>query len=965
MKNPAEKKPAIPLTRYITISLLSVLLFHLITIQCFSQEFGRFSPGIKWQQINTPAVRVIFPKGLEPQANRVANNILYINQNNRTSIGQLSKKLDLVLNNQGVISNGYFTLMPFRSEFFTIPMQNGNELGTTEWLDILSVHEYRHALQYMNLRRGFNKVAWYLAGDIGWGSIINLTVPGWFLEGDAVATETALSSQGRGRLPSFRQLSKSLLLNDRQYSYMKARNGSYRDMVPDPYEFGYLLCSYGRENFGNDFWLKVMRQTSSLSFLAYPFSFSVLTRTGMTTRQFYSKALSDYKNTWSKEISEQRITPAAPLSKASRTVTSYRFPVCLPDGNILVYKESYKEIGAIYRIGPGGTETRICTTGISLDPYFTVSGNLLTWTEVTWDPRYSAKSYSDIVVYHSDTNKKVYLTRKQRYFSPALSPDGRLIVAVESEVSGNCRLIILDRRTGEVKIILPNPEKFYYTYPKWDADGKSILSSVRSAAGNSLIIRQLITDGSVKKLSPEFNHYIGEVLVTGDAVIFSASFSGTNNLYSLDRGNGTIRQLTGSKFGATCPAISADGRKLVYSDFNYRGYRLAAASTDSLLMTPIDPVPLNKMKMFDHNYFQKEGGAIFDKIPDQTPDSKPYQPLKHAGRLHSWMISNDYFSAGINLISDNVLNNLHAEAGFDYYYNENSPGFNALIEYGGIFPVLSAGVSRHYRSSDQSSVLFGSDTARLISLDDNLSLGISVPLNFTRGKFYRYGNIRVGYQYISNKDLRSATNSRDKTLVVNALSGKISYFSIMKKARQNISSPLGAGLELSANQSVDSENAAQYQAIGDFAVRGIFPNHNLVLSAGYKYESVEDRYHFMDLFIYPRGYPIAKSNRMLTLQAGYHFPIAYPDFGFWGILYCSRIRASLFADYGHASTPAGINEGYTGNLFSTGTELILDIRWLNLVEIPLGIRFSLLLTPDKRDPGRKTAWELVIPVIRL
>ncbi|MCX6223316.1 MAG: hypothetical protein NTV01_00945, partial [Bacteroidia bacterium] len=356
MKNPAEMKPATPLTRFIVVFLFPVLVFHLFTIQSFAQEFGRFKPGINWQQISTPAVRVIFPKGLESQATRVANNILYINKNNRTSIGPLSKKLDLILNNQGIISNGYFTLMPFRSEFFTIPLQDGNELGTTEWLDILSVHEYRHALQYMNLRRGFNKLAYYFSGEIGWGVMVNLAIPGWYFEGDAVATETALTNQGRGRIPSFLKQSKSILLNDRKYSYMKARNGSYRDIVPNQYELGYLLCSYGREKFGNDLWPKVINQTSWFDWMIYPFSTAVRTHTGMNTRQFYNKALSDYKKKWKKETSTSGLTPFSNLSHPAKTITNYRFPVFEQDGNLLVYKDSYKEIGAIYRISPDGKE---------------------------------------------------------------------------------------------------------------------------------------------------------------------------------------------------------------------------------------------------------------------------------------------------------------------------------------------------------------------------------------------------------------------------------------------------------------------------------------------------------------------------------------------------------------------------------------------------------------------------------
>ena len=945
------------------------LFFILITIlspnQVFSQDFGGFKPGLNWRQINTPAVRVIFPKGLETQANRVANTILYLNRNNRTSIGPLSKKLDLILNNQGVISNGYVTLMPYRSEFYTTPMQDGFALGTNPWLDLLSVHEYRHALQYINMRQGFTKIVWWLSGEAGWGSLINLTTPAWFFEGDAVATETALTSQGRGRMPSFLQQYKSILLNDRRYSYMKARNGSYRDIVPNAYELGYLLCSYGRDRFGNDLWLKVIRQTSTMKGIIYPFSDAVMAFTGMNTRKFYKKALSDYKETWSGEIRQTRISPFTPVTKPSKTVTEYRFPVYQSNGDLLVYKESYQEIGSICRVTPDGKEVRVCTTGVSADPYFTASGSRIAWTEVTWDERYSSQSYSDVVIYLTDHSRKTYLTRKQRYFSPALSPDGSRIAVVECDSASICRLKILSSQTGEVIQTLPNSGNLYYTYPKWDTDGGSLISSARTPTGSMLIIKQMISSGELTKLSGEYDQIIGEVLVTPSAILFTSGFSGINNIYSISRTDGRISQLTGSGSGAYYPAISPDGKQLAYSDFSFMGYSLVSVSLDSLLRKPVSPVSQDQMKVYDFSYFHDEGGSILGKIPDQKLETSPYRQLQQSFRIHSWSLAPDFFSAGINVISDNILNNLHLEGGLKYYYIEAAPGIEARVQYGGLYPILSAGISRYYRHHDILEVLEGDETTRPISVDNELSFEVRVPLNFTKGEYFRQADISLGYNFISVKDLTAGNSSSGDISVVSAVSGRVLLSSIRKKAHQNIATSFGMSLELTADQSVGFTRASQYQAIGDLAVRGLLPNHNLVLTAGWKYEPDNNPYHFMDLFLYPRGYGIPRSDWMLTLQSAYHFPLIYPDFGFLGIFYCSRVRSDIFADFGYASIPDSFNNFSNKAFASVGSELIFDTKWFNLAPIPLGIRFSLLLKPDTNEPLRKTKVEFVIPILRI
>jgi Tol biopolymer transport system component len=962
---PSDMKiPAVFLNSGLHI-LAAVLLTLSFSSMGFAQEFGRFNPGIKWQQINTAPVRVIFPKGMESQASRVANNILYLNLNNRSGSGPKYKKIDLILNNQGVVSNGYVSLMPFRSEFYTTPMQDGFEMGSLPWLDLLSIHEYRHVLQYINMRRGLTNLSWWLMGDAGWNSEIHMKTPAWFFEGEAVANETALTNQGRGRLPSFFGQSRSLLLSGINYSYMKARNGSFRDRVPDSYELGYLLCSYGLDEFGNDLWAKVIQPQSLLKGIIYPFSNALRDYTGMKTKQFYKKALSHYTDKWTTELSQTELSRFKSLSKNTKTVTDYRFAVFLYDGNMLVYKQSFKEAGAIYRITPDGEEEKICTTGISQDPYFTTSGNQITSTEITWDERYSSQSYSDVVIYHTDIYKKTYLTRKQRYFSPAFSPNGKKILVAEVNDLGNCRLKIIDSQTGTVISILPNAENLFYTYPKWDTDGNSIISSARTPSGSMLIIRQMISSGSLTKLTTECNQIIGEVLVTPGSILYTAGYSGINNIYSLTAADGMIRQLTGSAFGACNPAISNDGRRLVYSNAGVKGYSLVSASMDSLLWKPTFPVPVDQISSFDFSYFQAEGGNILDKIPDSTFEVNPYRQWLHPIRIHSWSLMPGITSVGINLTSDNILNNLHAEGELKYYLNEALPAFGAKILYGGLYPVLSVGISRNYRLPDIRSLLDGTETVELISLDDKLSVEAQVPLNFTKGEYGRLASISLGYNYISVKNIRSDFDGSARKLIVNSLAARASFSAIRKKSLQNITTPLGMALEFTANQSIGSTNAAQYQAIADFATQGLLPNHNLVISAGWKYEQDLNPYQFLDLFLYPRGFTIPKSDWMITLQTAYHLPLVYPDLGFWGIFYCSRIRGDVFADCAYATIPAAYSANSDGLFASVGSELIFDTKWFNFAEIPLGIRFSFLLTSDFHQPLKKTRFEVVLPIIRL
>ncbi|MFO7617310.1 MAG: hypothetical protein R6V75_08655 [Bacteroidales bacterium] len=942
--------------------LLLALLAFFASLPTIGQDFGQFKPGISWRQIDAGWLRIVFPEGMESQAGRVAGTILYLDEHNRSSIGHRRKKFNVLLNNQGVISNGYVTVMPFRSEFYTNPMQNTYALGSTDWLSSLSIHEYRHALQYMNLLSGANRMAYWLAGEGGWGAMMAGTVPGWYFEGDAVATETALTHQGRGRLPSFTQLSRSLLLSNRIYPYLKMRNGSYRHRVPDQYESGYLLCSYGREHWGNDLWRRVIEQTTRRSLSFYPFSISLERITSLNTTAFYTQAMLDQQATWQKEDEGVPYIPYDHLSGFTRIVTDYQYPHFMGDSLLLVAKKSFQKAGTLYQIDFQGQEKAVVMPGINLDATFSASGPLIAWSEITWGLRYQTINYSDIIVFDTRTGKRSRLTRNQRLFSPALSPDGTRIIALEATPGLEYRIRLFEIDRPEESRLLPNPDNLYFTYPRWDTDGRGVISSARTSDGRMVIVRQDILTGEVQMLTGAFNHILGEVAPAEDFLFFSASFSGINNIYSLDRRDGKVRQLTSSRFGAYYPAVSPDGKTLVYCEYNHDGYRLVKTSMAATLQEVVEPVPLDEMTRFDYQYFIDEGGSILDRIEDTHFESTTYNPTLQGMRLHSWTLSSELMAAGLVAVADNYLQNLHAEGGVALFLNEGAPGVAARVDYGGLFPVISAGLTRLYRPAGPALSESAFDTTRV---NDVASLSLSIPLELTRGAWWSSASVKAGYEYIADRELAGTfTGEQFSSFTLHSVTGTASYSIKQKRAFQNISTPLGFAVQFTARRAVNGVSASQVQGIADFGIRGFLPNHNLIVSAGIKTEAAANQHRYLDNFIYPRGFTIPANDRIATVQASYHFPVVYPDFGRYGIFYLLRIRGILFADYGlYGAAPAG--QRLDHQMAAIGGELVFDVKWFNQIEMPFGIRVSWLLTGDPGQPGKKRVINLTIPIIRL
>jgi hypothetical protein len=76
------------------------IVFALLTIGLNAQQFGGNPASVKWSQINTDTVRVIFPVGLDAKAQRIANIIHTLQKNYSHSIGDKIRKVNIVLQNQ-------------------------------------------------------------------------------------------------------------------------------------------------------------------------------------------------------------------------------------------------------------------------------------------------------------------------------------------------------------------------------------------------------------------------------------------------------------------------------------------------------------------------------------------------------------------------------------------------------------------------------------------------------------------------------------------------------------------------------------------------------------------------------------------------------------------------------------------------------------------------------------------------
>jgi len=386
--------------RYLFISHL--LLNYFIT---FSQEFPTAPPSIRWHQINTSNFKIIYQKGFDAEAQRTANTLQHLYKAGSNSLGKSPKKISVVLHSQTAESNGFVTLTPRHSEFFTTSPQNYNFLGNNDWIEFLATHEYRHVVQFDKTKTGFNKLLYTFFGPLAHSTMAFLATPPWFWEGDAVGIETALTRTGRGRIPNFNLEFRANLLERGAFSYNKQHLRSFKHFVPNHYRLGYYMTTYLRSKYGSDIWDKVITRANQWSFIPFTFSNSIKKETGKYLVSTYNEMMSEMGSMWKKQQENLTTTGFTKLnSTKKRGWTNYRFPQVLANGRVLVLKSGIGDIQQFISIGPDGDEKVEFIPGIVNDAgMLSAKGTKIVWNQLEFDPRWRRRSYSVIKIYDTQT----------------------------------------------------------------------------------------------------------------------------------------------------------------------------------------------------------------------------------------------------------------------------------------------------------------------------------------------------------------------------------------------------------------------------------------------------------------------------------------------------------------------------------------------------------------------------------
>jgi hypothetical protein len=941
--------------------LLPALL--LLATKAFAQSLPIISqnpPGLRWQEVRTPHFRVLYPAGLDTAAQRTAQRLEAVHAPNGATLGVSAPPIAVVLQNQTTVSNGFVTFLPRHAEFFTTPEQ-GQTLGTVDWLDGLVVHEFRHVNQFDKARQGFGRVLVPLLGEGGLG-VGAVGVPQWFFEGDAVGSETALTRSGRGRIPYFGLGLRANLLSGRQYSYQKAVNGSFRDLVPDWYVLGYYLTSYAKAHYGPAVWGRVLDQYYRFPFYPFSFSNSLRRTTGLRVEDLYARTMRELDSTWrAEQAARPAPTPVRELAgqAGTRIFTQYQYPQYVNDSTVLALKSGLGDIAKLVLLGRHGQEKRVFTLGqINIPEMLSVGGNKVVWPEFRQQPRWGQRVYSELKILDLGTGRVRRLAMGTRYAAAALSPDGTRLVAVRTNASYHHTLVVLDANTGQVLHTLPNPRNDFYQQPRWLPDGR-VVAVTLSAGGKTLQALDVAT-GAATNLLPVANVNLTTPQPWGDYVLYNSPQSGVDNIYAVQVASGQTFQVTNRPYGAYQAAVAPNSRRVAFHDYRATGARIVEMPLDPATWTPL-PTPARTDAPADPYAERLAAGEPAAKQIAQllaSPDSagprygvRRYRPLAHAFRVFSYGVvqSPAGNSVSLGVRSQDFLSTTQAFAGLTYDQTERTFAATGALSYQGLGPVFD--VEGSYGGRDASILNNRGQVLRDQWQVARLLVGARLPLVLTRSKYLQ--NLTLGAYYLNERvygyDLpvrrRSETGPNTP---LHALQTSLAYASQLKQSTRDVA-PRGGATLLATYRTTPFATNLQASQVGVQAgvyLPGLARHHSLRLRGGYQHQQ-QDQYNFTAAISYPRAETSYISFDNLAVGSlDYSLPLAFTHLTFGRVLYVQRFRATAFLDLaqGNLRVPATAQSPallYTQNFRNVGADVLALFNVFHLrTPIEAGVRVA-------------------------
>jgi hypothetical protein len=936
---------------------LAIIIFLICGHSIMAQNLETNPPKIKWQQLKTAHFRLIFPKGADSLGIRTAQQLEAYYPVVSAGLGVQPRPINIVLQNQDNESNGFVSYAPRRSEFFNTTPQDYTLSGNSHFVDLLSVHELRHVVQYDRARTGWHKLFNTLFGNFGLTGLAHISYPGWFWEGDAVGAETAHSDHGRGRIPNFTILQRAILADKPGLAnYSLAVAGSYKKPFPNHYVLGYYITNYIKNSYGSHIWGNMIAKQNSSIPMPFGFSKQVKKQTGSSIDNLYSKIMLEAKAATLAQIENKSLYSEYYVNHLKNNFfTNYEYPIPQADGSVLAIKRGLSHISQIVLIQANGSEKKLHELGNFNDAAtLSAEAGKVAWAEIHPDPRWQRRNYSVIKVLDIASKKLKTMYPKTRLAAPALNQTAEHIVAVGTLENGLQTLELLNTASGLVWKQINGQPGEVFIHPIWHNNGTEILTISLKNGQKELIKIDINSQKRTGVFGPTPQN-IAYIQSQGPWIFYNNATEGIDNVFAFNQLKNQHYQLSFARHGASNARLSEDHKYLIFNDFSANGLEIAEIPFDSSQLKSITFEANNPALVFA-NYMQQE-----KKVPIITATDSLNIPTKAYSKwnilnLKSWgpLLNSDGTSGTIGIESQDLLSTTSMQIGLGFDALERQLSYQASVRYEGLFPILAVSYSQTGRQTtipagvikDQKQAI--SDTWQ----QHSYTAGIEVPFRFFKSAFRQ--NLSISSQYSRIESSGYGLPLRPTTQVgasfLNALSHGISYSRTKKAAKRDVGSRWAQSFQLLARYTPFSTGLNSSQVAGQLGLTfpGIGAHSNIRLRANFLENGSTKQYIYSSPVAFARGFSSNIFDRIQTYSLDYRFKIIDPDWTLARLLHIQRVKSNIFSDHSNFSFKTNQNKLINGQMQSFGVDLsaIFNVMRFN-TPIEAGLRIA-YLNSEKR-----------------
>ncbi|MCR4900671.1 MAG: hypothetical protein K5907_07645 [Treponema sp.] len=594
-------------------SLFLSAILMVIGATAFANDYVKFKG---WRQAETTHFRFIYEAASEEAAKKYAEFADEAWEKIAKIYSMPQEKTNVYVFSRLNIVNAYTFFSPPEIVMYDSPVIESYFGFRDDWMKLFFTHELIHIANITFEDKE------YLTSKLFGETIRGMDysrIPGWALEGLTTVLETELSNGGRGRSPYFEMSFKAPTIDNGFIPY-RLVGTEQEPPYSQIYVIGYLIMRSIADRWGLQALADIERnRTDNRSWEE-----SVKFVTGHTPEDIYR----EMKISLEKRYAKERQIPEGKIISPNEMNSNYYEPaIILDDGSMITVREDFSDSYVVllkpdkqegmeyYEDNKSKRETILFKGAYDIAADENLNVYFSNFSSRYDRPPYNETSYP-LFKWSTEKQERIQLTHDaSSYYQPAVSRDGKVLVAVEQ--SGlKMRIVRIDTQTGE-KTVMFQDNKYHFVQPALNADGSKIAFLVlkEDRACVALADTQTLQYKIVNNTAYDF--------IT-DPSAPSFNKDGTLTFCSNDRGRLEIYEAVPNSDGQTftCTPMLSDPIGTLWAYKNDMGvFYGSQASTGSVIkIKPVTewgnipdfegPSPAGQIMTF---------GDLIDDYPDFTP----------------------------------------------------------------------------------------------------------------------------------------------------------------------------------------------------------------------------------------------------------------------------------------------------------------------------------------------------------